>query len=336
MVAMLKSRWPATLVFLCILAGTNYILLFLEQTTEQPAKTNEKPNLRIPVADRLSRDYDIVISKTDPPIAVSVHAQGDIVSNHIKKQGYWDGGLTEVVSAVLASKKQPQTIVDFGANVGWFSLLAVSKGHQSIAIEPMSSNRGALLQSISLNNYDDSIELVSAALGDGSPDSPTSLCIQPRVLGSNIGNGQTTVNIDGCGEVVQVRTLSSIIGNRKVDFVKADCEGCEANALMGMKDIILGRSPPCAMAIEWRPDSMKELGGDPKMVTELLVQSGYMFFRQSCNLVTGEGLELSEVSSTGLPSLDLVLLHDSKRCFQRNGEAFRYVMDRVASFQPIL
>ena len=112
----------------------------LEQTTKHTAREQSSP-----VAKHLSRDYAIVVSKTDPAMAVSVYAQGDIVSNNIKKHGYWDGGLTEVVSALLDARKdrsgfhtQPQTIVDFGANVGWFSLLAAAKGHQSIAVEPMS------------------------------------------------------------------------------------------------------------------------------------------------------------------------------------------------------
>lgn len=310
---------------------------------------NEQPQLCSPVADQLSHDYAIVVSKTDPSIAVSVYKKGDIVSNNIMKHGYWDGGLTAIVSAILDAQQkpsgpntQPQTIVDFGANVGWFSLLAASKGHQSIAIEPMLSNRGALFQSIALNCFENSIQVVAAALGDGSPDSPSTLCIQPRVAGHNIGNGQTTTNIDDCGEVVPMRTLGSIIGNRNVDFVKADCEGCEANAIMGMKDIITGKGPPCSFSIEWRSDNIKELGGNPMVVAELLLRSGYLFFRQQCNLVTGEGLKLTEVpSSTVLEvipssSMDLILLHDSKRCFERNGKPFQFVMDRVALFQPKL
>lgn len=77
--------------------------------------------------------------------------------------------------------------------------------------------------------------------------------------GHNIGNGQTTAKVDNCREVVPVRTLGSIIGNTKVDVVKADCEGCEANeanAIMGMKDIIAGKGPPCSFAIEWRSEVM--------------------------------------------------------------------------------
>lgn len=335
-----------------LLAMALLCVLLLFRTFSDPfPETQEQPMLRVPVANRLSHDYAITVSKTDPSIAVSVYKQGDIVSNNIVKHGYWDGGLTEVVSAILDARRQhhpstgntqPQTIVDFGANVGWFSLLAASKGHRSIAVEPMSSNRGALLQSVALNSFDDLIQVVAAALGDGSSDSPSSLCIQPRVAGHNIGNGQTTTKVDDCGEVVQVRTLGSIIGNRKVDFVKADCEGCEANAIMGMKDIIAGKSPPCSFAIEWRVESMKELGGNPTEVTKLLFQSGYLFFRQQCDLVTGEGLKLTEIPSSlvleKLPtgSMDLVLLHNSKRCFERDGKAFRYVMDRVASFQPVL
>lgn len=175
------------------------------------------------------------------------------MSNNIIKHGYWDGGLTTVVSAILDSRKQSvgvQTVVDFGANVGWFSLLAASKGHQVIAIEPMESNRKALMQSIALNRFDDSIELTGAALGDGNPLAPKEVCIGSKVKGSNTGNGETTEKSNDCAEVVPVMTLSSIIGKRKVDFLKADCEGCEANALLGMKNIIESKYRPCSMSIE--------------------------------------------------------------------------------------
>jgi len=294
---------------------------------------------------QLSPEFQIIVSETSPHFAVSVYAEGDIVSNNIKKYGYWDGALTEIVEAILDSRKDlvdKQTIVDFGANVGWFSLLAASKGHHSIAIEPMESNRKAFNQSIALNHFNGMIELHAGALGDGTPASPKELCIGSRVKGYNVGNGQTKSVTSECAEVVPVLTLTSIVGKRKVDFMKADCEGCEANAIMGMTSIITGSSPPCSMSIEWRPGSMKELGGDPQSATELLLKANYMFFHQHGNLVTGEGLVLKEFPSSEirdkLPtgSFDLILLHDSKECFARDGTEFKAFFNRISAFKPKL
>lgn len=103
---------------------------------------------------------------TTPPFTITIYKNGDIASNHIKQMGFWEGGLSHVVSTILTSKPGAYTVVDFGTHVGWFSLLAASKGHHSIGIEAMESNRQALQMSIAANNnFEQRISLHAAALG---------------------------------------------------------------------------------------------------------------------------------------------------------------------------
>ena len=169
--------------------------------------------------------YSVVNSTTFPSFQFAVYEQGDIVSNHAKRHGAWEGGLSNVMMAILGMKPGPHQIVDFGTHVGWFSLLAASKGHKSIGIEAMKTNRGALLHSMQMNpDFAGNIELYAAALG--KYDSPKELCIASRGR-RNFGNGMTENAGTSCKEPVPVATLDEIVQDRDVMFMKADCEGCE-------------------------------------------------------------------------------------------------------------
>ena len=66
--------------------------------------------------------------------------------------------LTEVRSSDL--------LVDIGANVGYFSLLASVEGVPVLAIEPDPRNVQLLLRNIARNQQDDRVEVLPVAIGD--------------------------------------------------------------------------------------------------------------------------------------------------------------------------
>ena len=94
-------------------------------------------------------------SKTTPSFFIATHAHSDIVSNYLRKSRFWEGGLSTVMLHVLASLPKHYAVVDFGANLGWFSLLASSQGHRVLVFDMMISPRS--------NTYVHSYTLLSVA-----------------------------------------------------------------------------------------------------------------------------------------------------------------------------
>jgi len=266
--------------------------------------------------------YSMIKSKTNPKFSFAVYKKVDIVSNHAKKHGAWEGGLSNVMLAILSLKNGTHQIVDFGTHIGWFSLLAASRGHKSIGIEAMKTNRDAFINSIKINNFHDLIELHDKALGNYN--ATKELCIRSRAS-NNYGNGHVSSAGGECAEKVQVTTLDQIVNNRKIMFLKADCEGCEGGALLGAKKL-LSTNPPCSMFIEWRTTSMRDRGTSDEDISDLialLINTGYSFFRMEGDLVTGKYLKVETLSEEDFRDIcikgeaNFIMMLKSDQCFQQ-------------------
>jgi FkbM family methyltransferase len=127
--------------------------------------------------------------------------------------------------------------VDAGANVGYFTLLMAQKtGHTGkvIAIEAAPGNAARLIQNIKLNNFEDRVEVMSAACSDSAGaltfyvhTKSDMLCRLERPKRGELDywlmarNWQPTV--------VRADRLSALVGSHasSVSFIKLDVEGTE-------------------------------------------------------------------------------------------------------------
>jgi FkbM family methyltransferase len=269
--------------------------------------------------------YDIVQPNVSfPNFLFTVYSSGDIVSSYIKRTGVWDGAISNIMLHVLRFRNKTSTIIDFGANIGWFSVIAAADGHSSIAIEAMESNRLALELSLELNGLSPQVRVLPYALG--SDASPKVICIAPRSPG-NVGNGMLqSESEDICQEFTPIKTLDDIYFDenfhaaKQIDFLKAVCEGCEARAILGARRLFK-ENPPCSVFVEWRPDTMRQIGAtdDPASAARILSQAGYIFFSVHATLDTGHNISLHEIPQERVESnlissnADVFLLH--KKCF---------------------
>lgn len=294
-----------------------------------------------------SVDYLVVSARAKPSFSVATYRAGDIVSNGIRHSGFWDRGTSTIMLLVLSSIEDG-VVVDFGANIGWFSLLARSRDRDVIAIEAMSSNVAAMEMGMTASHFEltrsslnygggrvdtliaasPGVTLYHAAL-DSRPGG--TLCVSPRSEG-NVGNGEVKVGEHGatCQDEIGVTTLDSVV-DRPVAFLKADCEGCEANALLGAVNLLAGLNAPCAMAVEWRPRNIAREGGDPAKFVRQIEAAGYYALRQRGHPISGIGLNLTAVvTPLEETPADLVLLLNTERCYPHGGERHRSLVKRAA------
>lgn len=129
------------------------------------------------------------------------------------------------------------TVVDVGANQGYFSLYAASKGATVYAFEPCRENFEMLKWNVENNGFGDRVKIFNAAVTGRQGQVP--LFVFEDTSGEIDLATVTTSNRYVDGARVQTRctesmTLDSLINDLRIsicDFLKMDCEGAEYEIL---------------------------------------------------------------------------------------------------------
>ena len=124
-------------------------------------------------------------------------------------------------------------IVSIGANIGYYTLLEARAASSVYAIEPSPQNVELLKKNISLNQYEDRVEIYELAISDRTGKSSLSVSGAPhhhRLLGSTEIQPE-----EDCIEV-KTTTLDDFLIDKEVDVINMDIEGAEWLAINGMKD----------------------------------------------------------------------------------------------------
>lgn len=132
-------------------------------------------------------------------------------------------------------------VLDVGANMGIYTLLAAKRGAKVFALEADPQNVELLRHHVHLNGFDDRVTILHMAASDR--DRPLTLFRSPGNSGhSNLFEGVESVLVPG-------KTIDSL-GLPPIDVCKMDIEGAEMMALSGMRDTISG-SPRMKLLVEY-------------------------------------------------------------------------------------
>lgn len=178
-------------------------------------------------------DYSLVLDKADKAVSLP------ILSGHDYEP--------HLVRLFRQSIQPGMTVVDIGANVGFYSMLSASlvgsKG-RVYSFEPNTENCRLLLMSAALNKFD-WLKLFPLALS-----SENGSAFFTPAIGSNGGllpNVQDTLLSPNC-TVVPTMKLDDMV-TAPVHFIKADVEGAEYLALKGGEELIRKHKPIIAMEL---------------------------------------------------------------------------------------
>jgi len=176
----------------------------------------------------------------------------------------WEPAETEIFRL---SVKAGMTVVDIGAHVGYYSILAsqlVGPTGQVYAFEPTPETLKLLHQNMTLNQVTN-VQVLAAAVSDGI--GTTLLYLDKVSPGSNTTSGGSSDK----AITVSTITLDSILGDTKVDFIKIDIEGGEVKALKGMTKTI-ENNPNLQLMTEVYPDGLKRANSSLEEYIDLLQQ----------------------------------------------------------------
>jgi len=168
--------------------------------------------------------------------------------------------------------KEGMTVVDIGANIGYYTLLAcrnVGGKGKVFAYEPEHANYKVLQRNVKENGFNNAI-LLQQAVGDKS--GKVSLFLSPK------GHGEHSIYESGhdLGNIeVDIITLDECFDG-KVDVMKMDIEGGELSALVGMEKVIK-QNDDVKLFVEFYPDGFNRTEHTPQKFWSKLRAYGFEF-----------------------------------------------------------
>lgn len=209
-------------------------------------------------------------SNTDSSFQISVHAKNiDSMRHDIFNQGvYYEDIMSDVIADMFSKDNNdtPKVMLDIGANVGWFSLLAASHGAEVFAFEPNVINVVRFCESQLLNgwslaeNFENNNRIHTYLKGVGSEHGKTLVMYtpDPKNPGSYTFNEDlakehfSKMKSDGDlqkldGGELPIVTLDALAQDQgwlskhnevKIVLMKMDIEGLEPTALAGSKELL--------------------------------------------------------------------------------------------------
>lgn len=174
--------------------------------------------------------------------------------------------------AFLNSLATGMVVVDVGAHIGYYSLIAAKRVTSAgivHAIEPSPNNAKWLDHNIALNNFKN-IKVHYFAAGVKHEKRLF------RITKSSDCNGFYVNPIAETIDTIQVSEvpLDEIVTG-PVHVTKIDVEGAEMEVLCGMKRI-LRENPQLTLFLEWNPGCMRSAGRDPLELPSFLREYGFV------------------------------------------------------------
>ena len=175
-------------------------------------------------------------------------------------------------------------MIDVGANIGWFTLTAASRGFKVISFEPFLDNQFYLKQSIQSNpEFAPNIQVFETALGNKNKNCSI------YSTNTNLLNGFLRCDKDKVDNNLQLRanaklsTLDSYISvlpeDAQVGVIKIDTEGMDYFVLKGGSEFIK-KHRPRYIQCEYNPVGMAPLKIRGNDLIHILQSLGYEVHRQ--------------------------------------------------------
>lgn len=190
----------------------------------------------------------------------------------------YESGTTHLLERVV---KPRMTVLDVGAHVGYFALLAarlVGSGGAIFAFEPDPSNFELLQRNIALNSYVN-VSILQKAVAECS--GPMRLFLDGKGSDRNSLVWNNKSRFGQCAVEVETVSLDEFLEARdirRVDFLKIDAEGAECAILRGMRRS-LQSGKILRMIFEFAPAACEAADILPEEFLGQLTDSGFHLYQ---------------------------------------------------------
>lgn len=210
-------------------------------------------------------------------------------------RGEWELAETQIFRSFV---RQGMTVVDIGANIGYYSLIAarlVGPTGKVFAFEPSPRNVTFLKRNIAANGYRN-ITVIPKAVTDYS--GITQFDIDPASSGTHRISPSKGRSNSILAETISLDDYFTGHAARdtRVDFIKMDAEGAEPAILAGMRQL-LERNPKVELLTEFSPAAIRMFGASPELFLRDLRDQGFAIYPVSNSGAAALALEPGENAS---------------------------------------
>ncbi len=218
-----------------------------------------------------------------------VDPQDDSISAHMIAHGFWEPWIGKVVAALV---RPGDTVVEVGANVGYYTLMMAGRVGPTGSVTALEANprlANLVRRSLLFNGHGAHAQVIGCAAMD-----------RPGTIGfvtsrSASGGGHTqiqTTELQGDRTLVDVQAVRlDDLGLETVDFIRIDAEGSEPLILRGAERLL--RNPDLVICMEWSVMQMRSRAPVPDFVDWLTAQ-GFRFWEidRGARLVAVSAVEM--------------------------------------------
>jgi FkbM family methyltransferase len=190
----------------------------------------------------------------------------NLVGRALVECGIWE---PEATDCVVREVKKGMTVIDIGADMGYYSLLfskLVGREGQVHSFEPIPRAREILKKNQDENSIHN-LSIYPFALGKQAGR----MILEKPFESSRLAPTKSEKSFDDIE--VEIRVFDSLDGISKVDFVKIDVEGAEYVVLLGMEKSIRQYHPK--ILIEVHPRMLPLFGESTESLFCLIRELGY-------------------------------------------------------------
>ena len=250
---------------------------------------------------------NLALTRTIYDHKIYVDTRDLALAPHILLDGYWEQWITNVFLSVV----QPgMRVIEIGANMGWYSLLAaanIGPAGKLLSFEANPRMAEILRRNISINGFLDRAQVVNKAVF--SANQTLEFSVYDKYMGGSslfVAGAQTASDDRHVGifdpqvndtfrliEVEAVALDSYFAQGSKVDFIKIDAEGAEPHILAGANRL-LAENKDVQIMTEFAPQVLQRGGSSAEEFYASIRALGFRVLRieQDPSLVE---LELSEL-----------------------------------------
>ena len=210
-------------------------------------------------------------------------------STSYEKGEYYEKQLTKRISETFDKMQGRESIfLDVGGNIGWFSLLAAAHGASKVyTFEPNPANIVRICESLNLNKWQESVELMMMGVSDQDGKQPL-FKVDPNNPGmfsfdenrANKFNDGKPQKVIGEFELISLDSFAEEMGwfvtKPNIAFFKLDVEGFEPKIIKGAEKLFKSRIID-TFAMEMKKNQLHS-PDDKKMMTKLFFESGYELY----------------------------------------------------------
>lgn len=240
--------------------------------------------------------------QTAAGIMLLVDTRDAVVAPTLLLHGLWETTVTDWLHATV---RPGQVVVDVGANVGYYTLLASrlvgAEGHV-VGVEAHPHLAELLRRNVVLNDVRNVSAFHRAAWS--GPDELRFHLRSHYAANSSVGSlgakGLADLDDSEVEVVVPAAAVDDLLADvpalssTPVDVVKIDVEGAEVQVVRGMRRT-LQASPDVTVMLEWSPGQLQMVGSSPAELVELLGGLGFRFRLVEDNLAPVDAARLLSV-----------------------------------------